>query len=108
MCLKINTHFCDIVDAEIDVILVDKNRDNQVKNNEENMGQADAIKDTEVSVQNGKHEKSRGLLYKVFSSLISLVRGRKYYMKYDVSLAGIGLACLYFTVLGFDNITIGL
>jgi hypothetical protein len=28
-------------------------------------------------------------------------------MKYSVALAGLALACLYMTVLGFDNITVG-
>ncbi|KAJ8314091.1 hypothetical protein KUTeg_008652 [Tegillarca granosa] len=29
------------------------------------------------------------------------------YIRYDVAFAGLGLACLYMTVLGFDNITVG-
>ena len=46
-------------------------------------------------------------LKKTFSGLFILVRGWKTYMKYSVAYAGIGLAFLYMTVLGFDNITVG-
>ncbi|KAL3832525.1 hypothetical protein ACJMK2_024160 [Sinanodonta woodiana] len=44
---------------------------------------------------------------KMFSSFITLYRGWRTYMKYNVALAGLALACLYMTVLGFDNITVG-
>lgn len=43
------------------------------------------------------------LLYQV----ITLYRGWRTYMQYNVALAGLALACLYMTVLGFDNITVG-
>lgn len=43
----------------------------------------------------------------MFSGFIILYRGWRTYMKYQVSYAGIGLALLYMTVLGFDNITTG-
>ncbi|XP_052058185.1 solute carrier family 40 member 1-like [Mytilus californianus] len=46
-------------------------------------------------------------LYKMFKSFILLVRGWKTYMKYDVAFAGLGLASLYMTVIGFDSITVG-
>lgn len=46
-------------------------------------------------------------LYKMFKSFILLFRGWKTYMKYDVAFAGLGLACLYMTVIGFDSITVG-
>ncbi|KAJ8315980.1 hypothetical protein KUTeg_005994 [Tegillarca granosa] len=78
-------------DHEIDVVLMNKKGDNENRISEENRGQADAV-DTDVTLQKSGKEKSHGLLYKIFSSLISLVRGRKYYMKYDVSLAGIAYA----------------
>ncbi|XP_025095566.1 solute carrier family 40 member 1-like isoform X3 [Pomacea canaliculata] len=42
------------------------------------------------------------LLYQV----ITLYRGWRTYMQYNVALAGLALACLYMTVLGFDNITV--
>ncbi|KAK3603585.1 hypothetical protein CHS0354_017299 [Potamilus streckersoni] len=45
--------------------------------------------------------------HKMFSSFITLYRGWRTYMKYNVALAGLALACLYMTVLGFDNITVG-
>ena len=50
----------------------------------------------------------RWVLGKMFYSLITLYRGWRTFMKYEVAFAGIGLACLYMTVLGFDNITIGM
>jgi iron-regulated transporter 1 len=36
-----------------------------------------------------------------------IVKGWKTYMKYDVAFAGLGLAAVYMTVMGFDNITVG-
>ncbi|CAC5397402.1 SLC40A1 [Mytilus coruscus] len=44
---------------------------------------------------------------KLFFSFIALYRGWRHYIKYKVAVAGLALAFLYFTVLGFDNITIG-
>ncbi|KAK3108330.1 hypothetical protein FSP39_005685, partial [Pinctada imbricata] len=44
---------------------------------------------------------------RLFHSFISLYKGWRIYIKYDIALAGIGLALLYVTVLGFHNITIG-
>ena len=44
---------------------------------------------------------------KTFSGVLILIRGWKTYMKYSVAYAGLGLALLYMTVLGFDNITVG-
>ncbi|KAK6166093.1 hypothetical protein SNE40_022863 [Patella caerulea] len=38
---------------------------------------------------------------------ITLYRGWRTYLRYGVCNAGLGLACLYMTVLGFDNITVG-
>ena len=46
-------------------------------------------------------------LRKTFSGVLTLVRGWRTYMKYDVAFAGLGLSMLYMTVLGFDNITVG-
>ncbi|KAL8622387.1 hypothetical protein ACOMHN_041715 [Nucella lapillus] len=42
----------------------------------------------------------------VCSRLVALYRGWQTYMGYSVALAGMALACLYMTVLGFDNITV--
>jgi iron-regulated transporter 1 len=47
------------------------------------------------------------LFYKIFKSFIMIVKGWKTYMKYDVAFAGLGLAAVYMTVMGFDNITVG-
>lgn len=43
----------------------------------------------------------------MLSIFISLKTGWSTYMSYDVKFAGFGLAFLYLTVLGFDNITTG-
>ena len=42
-----------------------------------------------------------------FSKLIEAFQSWVMYMKYPIRNAGLGLACLYMTVLGFDNITYG-
>ena len=44
---------------------------------------------------------------KIPLQLTATREGWKAYMRYSVSLAGLALACLYMTVLGFDNITVG-
>ena len=56
-----------------------------------------------------EEEKSRfpPFVYTMFKSFIILVKGWKTFMKYDVAFAGLGLASLYMTVLGFDSITVG-
>lgn len=41
------------------------------------------------------------------SAGLSLWRGWKIYKRYDVMFAGLALASLYLTVLGFHNITVG-
>lgn len=55
---------------------------------------------------NGR-KNGKSTLEKVFSRFITLYRGWRTYMQYSVALAGLALACLYMTVLGFDNITVG-
>ena len=41
------------------------------------------------------------------SELLTWFKGWKLYMTYPIRNAGFGLACLFMTVLGFDNITYG-
>jgi len=48
-----------------------------------------------------------GFCRKLLSSFLILKDGWRVYMGYDTKWAGIALALLYMTVLGFDNITIG-
>ena len=43
----------------------------------------------------------------VFTPCIRLVTGWSVYMRQQVLLAGLALACVYMTVLGFDSITMG-
>ncbi|XP_052802282.1 solute carrier family 40 member 1-like isoform X2 [Mya arenaria] len=53
-----------------------------------------------------KPKKDQGCT-RMFSGILVLYRGWRVYMRYQVAFAGLGLACLYMTVLGFDNITVG-
>ena len=43
----------------------------------------------------------------MLTQFVTLYRGWKTYVSYNVALAGLALAFLYMTVLGFDNITVG-
>ena len=54
-----------------------------------------------------KEEKKKSICYTIFYSFIVLYKGWQTFMKYRVAFAGLGLATLYMTVLGFDNITVG-
>ena len=51
--------------------------------------------------------KKKTLLERLLGSFIVLYKGWKTYAKQRVVFAGLGLATLYMTVLGFDNITTG-
>ncbi|XP_059174595.1 solute carrier family 40 member 1-like isoform X2 [Physella acuta] len=52
-------------------------------------------------------KKTQCKCYRLFNSLERLYRGWPVYARYDVFYAGLALACLYMTVLGFDSITVG-
>lgn len=43
----------------------------------------------------------------MFSTLLTLNRGWRIYQNYEVMFAGLALASLYLTVLGFHHITVG-
>lgn len=61
-------------------------------------------------VQNEDEEKNKRRQCRcprMFNSLERLYRGWPVYASYNVLHAGIALACLYMTVLGFDSVTIG-
>ncbi|XP_078571615.1 ferroportin-like [Branchiostoma floridae x Branchiostoma japonicum] len=45
--------------------------------------------------------------HRVFHSFFTLYNGWKIYFQQTCFRAGLGLSCLYMTVLGFDNITVG-
>ena len=45
---------------------------------------------------------------KIFAPFVALRTGWSAYFSYDLKFAGMGLACVFMTVLGFDNITNGL
>ncbi|XP_069115704.1 ferroportin-like [Argopecten irradians] len=67
----------------------------------------EVVTETNSAPSTKEAEKPKSLAAQLSYSLISLYRGWRTYMKYDVAIAGWSLAFLYFTVLGFDNITIG-
>ncbi|XP_067648892.1 ferroportin-like [Haliotis asinina] len=84
--------------------------DDQPKASPENPETSDKSKETEEVPKEVKQEPSSccgNCLRKMFSSFVILYNGWRTYMTYDVANAGLGLACLYMTVLGFDNITTG-
>ncbi|KAK7109676.1 ferroportin-like [Littorina saxatilis] len=65
-----------------------------------------AGKEVEIADDKGKTKKSGCSKMFICSQLLTLYRGWRTYVRYSVALAGLGLACLYMTVLGFDNITV--
>ncbi|XP_067649629.1 ferroportin-like [Haliotis asinina] len=84
--------------------------DDQPKASPENPETSDKSKELEEVPEKEKEEPSSccgNCLRKMFSSFVVLYKGWRTYMTYDVANAGLGLACLYMTVLGFDNITTG-
>lgn len=60
--------------------------------------------ESDVDLQKSPCHKCCG---RVLFQFVTLYRGWRTYMRYSVALAGLALACLYMTVLGFDNITVG-
>ncbi|KAH9518527.1 hypothetical protein Btru_017057 [Bulinus truncatus] len=54
-----------------------------------------------------KKAKKKCSLARIFNSLERLYLGWPVYARYGVRNAGLALACLYMTVLGFDSITVG-
>ena len=60
------------------------------------------------STKDGKKGgKSASICHTIFYSFIILFKGWKTFISYPVAFAGLGLATLYMTVIGFDNITVG-
>ena len=62
------------------------------------------IEQLEESSEETPLQRSAGFL----AGLKEAVDGWKIYMNHPVRFAGVGLSCLYMTVLGFDNITYGI
>ncbi|ESO01114.1 hypothetical protein HELRODRAFT_120735, partial [Helobdella robusta] len=54
-----------------------------------------------------KEVKEKRCVEKVFEPFVILFSGWKVYARQSVLYAGISLACLYMTVMGFDSITVG-
>lgn len=63
--------------------------------------------DAEGLVKEEKHSRPAQICLMFFDSFVVLFRGWKTYMSQRIVFAGLGLACLYMTVMGFDNITTG-
>lgn len=69
-----------------------------------------AVKDkcvVDKDIENQESGKCASCMKGLLGSFLTLIRGWKTFMKYEVAFAGLGLASLYMTVLGFDNITVG-
>ncbi|XP_046573526.1 solute carrier family 40 member 1-like [Haliotis rubra] len=84
--------------------------DDQPTSSPEKLETSEKSKETENVPKEETEEPSSccgNCLRKMFSSFVVLYKGWRTYMTYDVANAGLGLACLYMTVLGFDNITTG-
>ncbi|XP_070542962.1 solute carrier family 40 member 1-like [Ptychodera flava] len=60
----------------------------------------------DAETEEGERKKMKAV-HQMFGVIINLVKGWKVYMNYQVHFAGLGLAFLYMTVLGFDSITNG-
>lgn len=75
--------------------------------NEETAASEQELDEAQEDAKKEKEKSKDSVLLKMFAGLITLYRGWKTYIKYDVAFAGMGLAALYMTVLGFDNITVG-
>ncbi|XP_052766066.1 solute carrier family 40 member 1-like [Mya arenaria] len=63
--------------------------------------------DKAVEKEEVKENKCSRCASGMLEGVLILGRGWKTFMKYDVAFAGLGLATLYMTVLGFDNVTVG-
>ncbi|CAL1527364.1 unnamed protein product [Lymnaea stagnalis] len=62
---------------------------------------------TVIKEKNVKNSHKSCRCTRIFSSLERLYKGWPVYVHYDVRHAGLALACLYMTVLGFDSVTVG-
>ena len=65
------------------------------------------IEEDQLTKDGKKGGKSASIFHTIFYSFIILFKGWKTFMSYPVAFAGLGLATLYMTVIGFDNITVG-
>ncbi|XP_070565077.1 ferroportin-like isoform X3 [Ptychodera flava] len=54
-----------------------------------------------------KSKREKKVLHQMFSVVLDFVNGWKVYMDHQVRFAGLGMAFLYMTVIGFDYITTG-
>lgn len=89
--------------------VIDLTRHSITENNEEDISSPvdKEIRKRSPGAENGESAGCARCLRKTFSGVVVLIRGWKTYMQYNVAFAGLGLAMLYMTVLGFDNITVG-
>ncbi|XP_005093972.1 solute carrier family 40 member 1 [Aplysia californica] len=72
------------------------------------MEQSKAERNAQSKEEKDSEEQTKnGCRCSIFNSLQRLYKGWPIYIGYDVVHAGIALSCLYMTVLGFDNVTVG-
>ncbi|CAD5123416.1 DgyrCDS11765 [Dimorphilus gyrociliatus] len=114
----------EITDKDVEMEeMLDKNKLNKTESNSQNVEEEiplnDTISEKEVEGKENEGEKieakveylrpkkiKKSCVQLVFGELIILIKGWKIYMKQRVVCAGLALACLYMTVLGFDSVTV--
>lgn len=93
-------------DDDVEVPLNSKSEEDEIKNGNCSVKKEEA--EVKIVIQeNLKNTRvKRSCVQLVFGELIILIKGWKIYMRQKVVCAGLALACLYMTVLGFDSVTV--
>ncbi|XP_013065016.1 solute carrier family 40 member 1-like isoform X1 [Biomphalaria glabrata] len=86
-----------------------QDKDNLDTTDDEKKEENEALNNQEISVtpETEKKVKKKCTFTRLFNSLERLYLGWPVYVSYDIRNAGLALACLYMTVLGFDSVTVG-
>ncbi|XP_077978181.1 solute carrier family 40 member 1-like [Glandiceps talaboti] len=92
------------VDGEFEEIDLE---DGGSKDKQEDDNREDSVETSPSQGQDEAKKTKKKCLHQMFQVFINLVKGWKVYMSYQVHFAGLGLAFLYMTVLGFNSITNG-
>ncbi|XP_067649774.1 solute carrier family 40 member 1-like [Haliotis asinina] len=71
------------------------------------IGETREVKTINETKNNTKQETSCGCFRILCSPIVIIYTGWKTFMRYNVANAGLGLAMMYLTVLGFDSVTSG-
>ena len=69
--------------------------------------EAEGMNEESLDGQKKGGGKCHGCLSMMFEPFTRVIRGWHVYVRQSVVFAGVGFSCLYFTVLGFDTITVG-